>query len=428
MNKTTYSIVVALLMVTQCVLAQQKSVPASDTLAATVAKLSKTVRTLEKIKFSGYIQSQFQVTDTLGAKSFEGGDFAKSSSQRFMVRRGYFKMAYEGDLSTYVIQVNLNEKGFALRDAYFSVKEPWLKAFSLTGGIFYRPFGYELSYSASQRESPELSRVTQELFPLERDMGADITFQMPEKSALHPFKLEAGLFTGNGTNAETDNKLDFIGRLGYSDATANKMFSYGVGVSYYNGSVYQAKKQVYQMGTVRDTLEFTQLVADTVPGAYFKREYIGFDAQFAVKTVLGTTTLRGDYTFGQQPASDTSSMSPTDKVGAPLYIRKFQGAVVYLVHTFPNSIHSIVLKFDYYDPNTKLSGNQIGLKTKGSVATSGTDVAYTTWGFGYLADLTKNLRLTLYYDLVKNETSRNLKKFGADLKDNVFTVRMQYKF
>ena len=83
-------------------IAQVLPVSQSDTLAAVVAKLSNTVQTFEKIKISGYIQAQFQFADTLGAKSYNGGDFPAASSKRFLVRRGYFKMAYNGNLSTYV--------------------------------------------------------------------------------------------------------------------------------------------------------------------------------------------------------------------------------------------------------------------------------------------------------------------------------------
>ena len=66
--------------------AQTLPVSQSDTLAAVVAKLSKTVQTFEKIKISGYIQAQFQFADTLGAKSYNGGDFPAASSKRFLVR------------------------------------------------------------------------------------------------------------------------------------------------------------------------------------------------------------------------------------------------------------------------------------------------------------------------------------------------------
>jgi hypothetical protein len=175
---------------------------------------------------------------------------------------------------------------------------------------------------------------------------------------------------------------------------------------------------------------FNQLQADTVIGSYFKREYIGFDAQFAVKTLIGTTILRGDFVMGTQPGSDKSSVSPVAVVDYSLYLRKFSGYVLYFVQSIPKTTSSIVIKYDYYDPNTSVKQDEIGqavqpVRTK---ATNGTDIAYTTWGFGWFADFSTHLRCTLYYDLVKNEISKNLKDYNRDLKDNVFTVRVQYKF
>lgn len=408
-------------------MAQQHVLTREDSLSIAVAKLTKSVQVLEKIKISGYIQAQYQVTDTLGAKSFNGGDFAVASAQRFMVRRGYLKVAYTGNLSSYVLQVNANEKGFAIRDAYFKVKEPWMKAFSLTGGIFYRPFGYELSYSASARESPELGRVTQILFPGERDLGASITFQMPEKSVFHPVSVEAGLFTGNGPTAETDDKLDFIGRIGIENSVKKSDITYGLGVSYYNGSIYQSKKEVYEMADFDGIQAFRQRAADTIPGNYFKRRYVGIDGQFSFKTILGKTTLRGDFMSGDQPGSEKTSLSVSTAVDYSLYLRKFTGGVFYLVQSVGKK-NCIVLKYDFYDPNTKLSGDEIGKKATSTKTTNGTDIAYTTWGFGWNTDFNQNLRLVLYYDLVKNETSNSLSGYSQDQKDNVFTIRVQYKF
>ena len=54
--------------------------------------LNDTVRPVlkrfENLQFSGYIQPQFQLVDTEGAKTFSGGDFAPHSKSRFMLRRG----------------------------------------------------------------------------------------------------------------------------------------------------------------------------------------------------------------------------------------------------------------------------------------------------------------------------------------------------
>jgi len=427
-NLLTFYFALFFLLTTETLMAQKPAQQVNDSLASSLAKLTKSIQTLEKIKISGYIQAQYQMADTLGAKSFNGGDFAAASSQRFLVRRGYFKAAYAGKLSTYVLQINANEKGFTIRDAYFNIKDPWLKSFTLTGGIFFRPFGQELSYSATQRESPELARSTQLLFPGERDLGASVLFQMPETSKFHPFKIEAGLFSGNSTNAETDDKLDFIGRIGFADAVKKNMLTYGIGISYYDGSIYQSKKDVYEMSDLGGIQAFHQLATDTVPGKYFNRQYLGLDAQFSFQTMAGKTTFRGDFTTGIQPGSDKSSSSPSAAIDYSLYLRKFIGGVGYLVQSLPGNIQSFVLKYDFYDPNTELKGDEIGIKTTSAKATNGTDISYTTWGFGSITDINPNLRLVLYYDLVKNECSKNLAGFKSDQKDNVFTVRIQYKF
>ncbi|MBK7173361.1 MAG: hypothetical protein IPH84_09015 [Bacteroidales bacterium] len=408
--------------------AQSPSAQTLDSLSKEISKISNALQNLEKIKISGYIQAQYQWADTLGSRSFNGGDFPKTSAQRFMVRRGYFKLAYSGLNASYVLQFNVNEKGFSVRDAYFNLKEPWLKSFMLTGGIFYRPFGCELTYPTNQRETPELARVTQTLFPGERDLGAAVTFQAPRESALHPLKIDAGLFAGNGTSAETDDKLDFIGRIGWEDVISKGKLIYSGGFSFYNGSIYQSKKQVYQMESVNEIPLFTQVLTDTIPGNYQKRQYLGFDASIAWEHLLGKTRLRFDYMTGIQPGADTSSMSPTEKIGAPIYNRDFQGIVIYFIHNFPGSIHSFVIKYDSYDPNKGVSGDQIGLASIVGKTTNATDLSYTTWGFGYFADINKNLRLTAYYDLVRNEKSKYLSKYSGDVKDNIFTLRVQYKF
>lgn len=62
--------------------------------------------------------------------------------------------------------------------------------------------------------------------------------------------------------------------------------------------------------------------------------------------------------------------------------------------------HSIVLKYDWYDPNTKVAGTKIGIAaSKAGKA----DIAYSTLGLGYMYRMNNNIRLTAYYDLVTNE-------------------------
>lgn len=428
-------LLIALLALAGNAAAQETETP-MDTLASYVQRMNTNLAGLQKLKISGYIQFQYQKADSMGAKSFAGGNFDPKVDNRFSVRRGRVKFAYAGTLSNYVLQFDVTEKGLAIKDAYMNVTDPWMEAFTLTGGVFNKPFGYEIAYSSSQRESPERAVVTQTLFPGERDLGAMLTFQMPKASPWNFLKIDAGFFAGNGTNPEFDKKKDFIGHIGIVRAAANETIRYGVGLSYYNGGVYQGTKNVYEMTEVGGVDVFSKLPSDTTVGDFFKREYKGIDGQITIETVLGLTTLRGEYVMGDQPGQAKTSTSPTTdftKVTAPAtvpdgYNRKFNGGYIYLVQSIARTPITLVAKYDFYDPNTKVKGDDIGKTVAGQKATNAADLKYTTLGLGAILAVSNNVKVTAYYDMVTNEKSSNLSGYTKDLKDNVFTLRLQYKF
>jgi hypothetical protein len=426
--------------------AQEVELTPFDTVAANEQKLNAAVSALQKLKISGYLQAQYQIADEPGIKSFAGGDFPEFSDNRFMVRRGRIKFAYEAKLAKYVIQFDVSEKGLSIKDAYLNVSDPYLNAFSITAGVFNRPFGYEIPYSSSQRESPERSRFTQTLFPGERDLGAMLTFQMPKTSPLNFLKLDAGFFNGNGTNPETDKKKDFIGHLGIAKATNDEKIKFGLGFSYYDGGVSIGKvsldkagavpsgttraAQTYEQKTINDTVSFVKITGDSIVGSFHKRSYFGVDAQLTIETPVGFTTLRGEYCAGKQPGTEKSTTSPTLATTADTYLRKVSGSYVYFIQSFTGTKLSVVAKYDIYDPNTDISGNKIGLKPKiGSYkASTAADLKYNTLGLGLIYAYSPNIKFTAFYDMVKNETSANLKGYTSDIKDNVWTLRLQYKF
>lgn len=403
-----------------------------------VTTVEDAIVTSKKLKVSGYVQTQWQSAqiDSLGSlpMDFKVGagrnDIEKNAKatdiNRFGVRRGRIKLAYEDFGCQGVLQFDLTEKGLALKDAYLNILDPWVGYVSLKGGVFDRPFGYEISYSSSRRESPERSRVFQTLFPDERDLGAMLVIQAPKTSAWNVLKLEAGLFAGNGINTDNDSKKDFIGHLTYTKALPK--MKYALGASYYNGNIGQLTKNIY---TINNDV-FTTSAGDST--GFSKREYFGLEGQLSFSSVVGVTTLRSEYLFGTQPGSATTSGSPSSKgafigagtTAADTYIRSFQGGYVNLIQDIADTKHSIVLKYDWYDPNTKIAGDKVGVA--GS-KTSKADVAYSTFGLGYLYRMNNNVRITAYYDIVRNEAV-NLKGYIAkrDLADNLFTLRLQYKF
>jgi hypothetical protein len=408
-----------------------------------------TVDALKKIKVSGYIQAQYQNAESDGISSFAGGNFGSGIHQRFAIRRGRIKFNYDNDLTQYVLQFDITEKGFATKDAYISFTEPWLKTFGLTGGIFDRPFGYEISYSSSNRESPERSRMFQTLFPGERDLGFKLEVK-PQDGPLSFLNLKAGLFAGNGINPETDNNKDFIGRLGFSFPFTDANLAIDGGFSVYMGSVNvpaptsttttsysgtldsDGKTVVIKPTTTTTTKTYSIYKVDNATSAVqdnsgsADRNYFGGDLQLYYDLpVIGGFSLKGEFITGKQPGSSSANASYTAAATGDLYLRNFMGYYITYVQNVGDA-NQLVLKYDVFDPNTDVAGDEIGQNSSAKLGSG--DIKYSTFGLGWVHHWDANVKLIWYYDMVSSEKSANLKAFNEDLKDNVFTFRIQYKF
>ena len=399
--------------------AQQKEVEATS--PEKLEQLDEAVKKLQKLKISGYVQAQSQWGEKDASLNIgTPNENPEESFNRIGIRRGFLKFDYEEGIASGTLQFDMTERGFALKDAYLNVYDPWFRSNALRAGIFNRPFGYEISYSSWKRESPERSAIFRTLFPEERDLGAMLILQAAKTSPLNFLKLEAGLFAGNGIKQETDSRKDFIGHLSaIKDIGSN--FTINGGVSYYNGSVYQGSENVYKM--VGESFVLNN--SPDNKGDFAKREYIGFDGQLKIKNTLGTTQLRGEYLFGKQPGILSNSKSPNASVlpVSDTYLRNFSGGYVALTHDLGTLPFSAVLKYDWYDPNTKIAGNNIGLNNTGSG-----DITQNAFGFGMLWYINSKLLLQAYYEINKNEKTENLTAYTEDRKDNIFTLRLQYKF
>lgn len=403
---------------------------ASEGMNETLLEMKSTLDALKKIKLSGYIQSQYQIADLNGTTSVAGGNFAANSKSRFLVRRGRLKVAYDNTLTNYVLQIDVTQGGVGIKDAYVSVKEPWLKSFSLTGGVFDRPFGYEISYSSSSRENPERSRLFQTLFPGERELGAKIEFA-PEEGPLSILNLKAGLFNGTGPTAtENDNYKDFIGRAGFQLSFENMGLAIDGGASAYLGNVRSNSKYYYSFNSRDNSMGVDSSASNLGKG--IERKYYGADLQIYYDLpVLGGMALRGEYITGKQPSVSGSSSfyNSTDaKVG--LYHRNVYGYYITYIQNIGLS-NQFVFRFDVFDPNTDVNGSDF-LEKKSNLTPS--DLKYSTIGLGWIYHWDSNVKFTFYYDIVQNEkvntssTEKTFLSYKEDIKDNVFTFRMQYKF
>lgn len=389
----------------------------------------------DHLRLSGYIQPQFQLAESKGIKNFEGTDFAPNVNNRFMLRRSRVRIDYahfgKGTKPgvQIVFQFDVNERGFTIRDVWGRVFENNYQLFAFTTGMFARPIGYEVNMSSSDRETPERGRMSQTLMKSERDLGGMITFEPRKKDAkLRYLKMDLGYFNGQGINAtgDFDNSKDLIGRIALKPYAAGKKLTLSAGVSALHGGLLQNTKYKY---STAENAGITKLVVDsslTNAGAVSPRKYYGADAQLKIRNRKGFTEFRGEFLAGTQTGTANSSETPTALVAGNdgFHIRQFNGAYFYFLQHLFSTQHQLVLKYDWYDPNTKVKGMQIGAT---GANLSAANIKYSTLNIGYVNYLTENVKLLLYYAIVKNEKTQ-LAGYTQDLKDNVLTCRLQFRF
>jgi hypothetical protein len=220
------------------------------------------------------------------------------------------------------------------------------------------------------------------------------------------------------------------------------------------------------------------LYLDVLGGLALKGEYImGVNStpgiNISAKATTSSTALKNDtLTF--------TNTTTTYNLSTPAISRNFSGYYVYLVKNIGKR-NQIAVRYDYYNPNTSLSADQIGTnkydakvadvvknnitysdadpviatntQTKTTTVnklTSGTtDIPYGTWTFAYSYFFTENIKFMVGYEMPMNKkvgivdsktgvgnvtssyTINNVKgtyDWSKVIKQNVLTVRLQVKF
>jgi hypothetical protein len=390
----------------------------------------------DRIRINGYLQPQFQASQAKGSKNFSGGDFTTNSNNRFMLRRGRVRFEYlhfaekKGPTVQFVFQFDGTERGVVIRDFWGRILENKYNLFALSVGMFARPFGYELNLSSSDRESAERGRMSQILMRTERDLGAMISFEPRAKN--HPLrylKIDAGFFNGQGlaATADYDSHKDFITKVALKPYPFSKTIAVSAAVSYLNGGFLQNTKYVYNNASNSFGKTFIIDSGLNNAGKIAPRKYYGADVQLKIKNKEGVfTQLRAEYIFGTQTSTSANSETPAALLTGNdgYYVRKFNGAYLCLLQHIFNEHHQLIVKYDWYDPNSKVKTTDIG---KPGTTLNATDIKYSTLGFGYLYYISENLKLLLWYDKITNEKTL-LPAYTNDIKDNVFTCRLQFRF
>ena len=366
-----------------------------DRVLVNEADLSK----LNKIKVSGYIQSQWE--------SY-GADLEKSNgyNNTFYIRRARIKFTYEAlDGVKFVLQPDFSTGNISLKDAYAVVNIPKLKNWTLWAGQMNRP-DYEVEYSSSQREVLERSRVIRTIYPGEREVGVKLEYA----GTKIPLKFQLMAMNGNFTGAQAkdvDSQKDIMARLVYSV----KLPGAGIGIDfgpnvYYGGNLSKNNKYFKNSDGTLDSLKSVW--------KYLNKNWVGGEIQIFAD-VLGGMSIKGEYITGIN--SSLSSVAATSTMAqmlaSPSLYNNFSGYYIYFIKNIGPK-NQFVAKYDYYDPNTKLSGDA-----------AVNNIYYKTWTLAWQYYLNDFIRISLNYEMPKNEINASN---PTDKKDNTLGVRIQAKF
>ncbi len=122
-----------------------------------------------------------------------------------------------------------------------------------------------------------------------------------------------------------------------------------------------------------------------------------------IKHKGGFTELRAEMITGKHTSFANTSETPADipsDISGALYKRNFNGAYFYLLHNIFSIKHQLAIKYDWYDPNTDVSGSDIG---KSGTNINEANIKFSTLGFGYISYFNDNVKLVLWYDKIVNE-------------------------
>jgi hypothetical protein len=407
-----------------------------DTTKETGKGMLAIYKKFDRLRIGGYIQPQFQVASAEGIKSFEGGDFSAQVSNRFMLRRSRVRIDYvhfgkETQPGVQIVfQFDANERGFTVRDVWGRIFENKFKLFSFTTGMFARPFGYEVNLSSSDRESPERGRMSQLHMKSERDLGAMLSFEVRKKEhLLKNIRIDAGFFNGQGINAtgEFDNIKDFIGRISLKPVSIHRKIQLTAGASLLNGGLQNNTKYIFTTDDVGGTKKVVVDSSFSNIGTTSPRQYYGVELQLKFNNGHNSfTELRAEVISGIQTGTANSAETPTALLTGTdgFHQRNFNGAYFYFLQHLFSPNHQLIIKYDWYDPNSKVKGTEIGVPGSNF---SSANIKYSTLGMGYTYYISDNIKLVLYYARVWNEITQ-LPGFTSDVSDDIFTCRLQFRF
>jgi hypothetical protein len=366
---------------------EAKLVGMEEAQAATDASVSS----LKKIKLSGYVQGRWEHSQA-SVDGLKSDGKSPANADRFYVRRGRLKAAYEGRNAEYLLQIDATGDGVTLKDAEATFIDTWTPLnLRLTVGQFKMPFGYEVTQSSADREMPERSAITRAYFDGERDRGLRLT-------ARYEFvRLAVALINGNGTKDTSIYKGTSL--YGTQDPDKFKDFVGRLGVDF--GSIVGGVSAYFGRGPMATNVTAGATTSDppTVTYDYMRRTRLGADVQgYLDVPSVGGLALKGELIWGSETAIENWAGVASD---SGKNVKKL-GWILTAVQNVGDYL-GVVVRVDQIDPNTAKDKDKV-----------------TTVGGGLLVYGSNNIKASLIYQHPIEE--------GTSVDDDLVTAQLQARF
>jgi hypothetical protein len=388
----------------------------------------------EGIVSSGYVQGQYENHQDSQDQLNQNGQ--SLNYNRFSIRRARVSLTGEWEYAAAALELDANTTSgpqVDLRKAEASLqyrpdrsKPPVLMA---TMGLFDAPFGYELVESPRTRWFLERSQSSRALFPAEPDLGLRLA------GALGFFRWTIAAQNGEPLGEassfvlqDPNDAKDVIFRFGFDDAPAKELQVAG-GVSalrgrgFHPGTLPSGTSVQWHDNNGDGIVQQPELVGiaaqSGTPSQSFDRWAVGADFRANFRWWLGVTKVYGEFFLAQNL---DRGLYTADPISAGIDQRElgFYAGIIQEVTRYG----VIGLRYDMYDPNSnafdKRSGSLVPLSE--AIKTISPLV-----GFVLPDGDQERARLLFQYDIISNALARTNTGVPTNLKDNVWTVRLQVK-
>jgi Phosphate-selective porin O and P len=384
----------------------------------------------DHVKLGGFIQAQYEHHQDSEDQLQQGG--ALLNQNRFLIRRARLSADGEWKFASVVLELDGNTihgPAFGLQRAEASLAwrggrdAPAPPLVELTFGLFYNPFGYEITEPSQDRPFMERSRASLAFFPSEPDVGARVS------GSYSVFRYSVAVVNGepkgelSGYQLQDPNGAkDILGRVGV-DVPVSDTLRVAGGVSLLNGTGFHPGTD-----NTKNTVIWTDLNEDGqvnlgelegMPGTSgtvsqnYKRWALGADLQVHVKTDLGWSMLYGEVSAG---SNMDRGLYVADPVLTSVDARELGYYVGFVQHVGPHGL--VGFRYDYYDPNADFFDRE-----GGKLQPSTEEIRTYSPLVG--VELPHRARLVFEYDFIRDYFALDSSGVPADLRNDTWTLRLQ---